>query len=140
MVSFLFIWQLTFSAPLSIASGCIGLAAYAGYLWPNLRGVILQRNLHVAIPLLGRLEANIVITPGTWVAMGACLLAVVLLYRRISGVGLLSEMALGRRDAHGGLGDPRRRQPLSRGAGLPAFRPAHSRRLRASSQGSEPRC
>ena len=24
MISFLFIWQLTFSAPLSIASGCIG--------------------------------------------------------------------------------------------------------------------
>ena len=57
MVSFLFIWQLTFSAPLSIASGCIGLAAYAGYLWPNLRMVLLQRNLHVALPLLGRLEA-----------------------------------------------------------------------------------
>ena len=41
LVSFLFIWQLTFSAPLSIASGCIGLAAYAGYLWPNLRIVLL---------------------------------------------------------------------------------------------------
>src|ERR1700676_1666293 len=52
--SFLFIWQLTFSAPLSIASGCIGLAAYAGYVWPNLRGVLLRRNLHLAIPLLGR--------------------------------------------------------------------------------------
>ena len=48
LMSFLFIWQLTFSAPLSIASGCIGLAAYAGYLWPNLRGVLLQRNLHLA--------------------------------------------------------------------------------------------
>ena len=46
LVSFLFIWQLTFSAPLSIASGCIGLAAYAGYLWPNLRTVLAQRNLH----------------------------------------------------------------------------------------------
>src|SRR6202790_4262855 len=61
MMSFLFIWQLTFSAPLSIASGCIGLAAYAGYLWPNLRAIWLQRNLHLAIPLLGRLEANIVV-------------------------------------------------------------------------------
>src|ERR1700685_3578080 len=46
MVSFLFIWQLTFSAPLSIASGCIGLSAYAGYLWPNLRTVVAQRSLH----------------------------------------------------------------------------------------------
>src|SRR6266542_4975856 len=29
LMSFLFIWQLTFSAPLSIASGSIGLAQYA---------------------------------------------------------------------------------------------------------------
>src|SRR5215475_4055512 len=28
LVSFLFIWQLSFSAPLSIASGCLGLAGY----------------------------------------------------------------------------------------------------------------
>src|SRR5438309_11836770 len=34
--SFLYIWQLGFSAPLSIASGCIGLAQYAAYLWPVL--------------------------------------------------------------------------------------------------------
>jgi APA family basic amino acid/polyamine antiporter len=95
MVSFLFIWQLTFSAPLSIASGCIGLAAYAGYLWPNLRMVLLQRNLHLAIPLLGRLEANIVITPGTWLAMGTCVFAVFLLYRRISSIGRLSKFLWG---------------------------------------------
>src|SRR6202140_2530235 len=62
MVSFLFIWQLTFSAPLSIASGCIGLASYAGYLWPNLRMVLAQQNLHLALPLLGRIEADIVLT------------------------------------------------------------------------------
>src|ERR1700757_1838844 len=36
LLSFLFIWQLSFSAPLSIASGCIGLSHYAGYLWPQL--------------------------------------------------------------------------------------------------------
>src|SRR5262245_55477562 len=29
LISFLFIWQLSFSAPLSIASGAIGLAGYA---------------------------------------------------------------------------------------------------------------
>ena len=95
LMSFLFIWQLTFSAPLSIASGCIGLAAYAGYLWPNLRGVLLERNLHLAVPLLGRLEANIVITPGTWLAMGTCALAVVLLYRRITSIGRLSKFLWG---------------------------------------------
>src|SRR5437762_12517669 len=36
LISFLFIWQLSFSAPLSIASGSIGVAEYAGYFWPNL--------------------------------------------------------------------------------------------------------
>src|ERR1044072_3338673 len=36
LISFLFIWQLTFSAPLSIASGCIGLSLYASYIWPSL--------------------------------------------------------------------------------------------------------
>src|SRR5881398_4045425 len=36
LISFLFIWQLSFSAPLSIASGSIGLAGYAAYLWPAL--------------------------------------------------------------------------------------------------------
>jgi basic amino acid/polyamine antiporter, APA family len=91
MVSFLFIWQLTFSAPLSIASGCLGLSSYAGYLWPGLRTVLLQRHLTLALPLLGRLEADIIITPGTWVAMGCCWLAVALLYRRITSIGQLSK-------------------------------------------------
>ena len=95
LVSFLFIWQLTFSAPLSIASGCIGLAAYAGFIWPNLRGVLFQHNFHLGVPLLGSLEANIVITPGTWLAMGSCILGVVLLYRGIASVGRLSKWLWG---------------------------------------------
>src|SRR5580700_1214227 len=36
LISFLFVWQLSFSAPLSIASGSIGLAGYASYFWPGL--------------------------------------------------------------------------------------------------------
>src|SRR6266536_875610 len=36
LLSFLFIWQLSFSAPLSIASGSIGLAGYATYAFPDL--------------------------------------------------------------------------------------------------------
>ena len=50
LLSFLFVWQLTFSAPLSIASGCIGLAQYAGYLWPALRTVLAAHQLHLSIP------------------------------------------------------------------------------------------
>ena len=46
LLSFLFIWQLSFSAPLSVASGCIGLAHYAGYLWPGLERI--TRRAHAA--------------------------------------------------------------------------------------------
>src|SRR5258707_5777855 len=37
MMSFLFVWQLIFSARLSIASGCLGIARHAEYGWPTLR-------------------------------------------------------------------------------------------------------
>jgi basic amino acid/polyamine antiporter, APA family len=83
-MGFLFIWQLTFSAPLSIASGCIGLAQYAGFLFPSLSKVYWQTNLHL-------LNLVITVTPATFVAMGTCLLAVVLLYRNIQIIGRISE-------------------------------------------------
>ena len=35
LISFLFIWQLSFSAPLSIASGAIGLSQYAAFFFPR---------------------------------------------------------------------------------------------------------
>src|SRR6202161_478185 len=50
LVSFLFIWQLSFSAPLSIASGCIGLAGYAAYYWPSLETVYATHTAALAIP------------------------------------------------------------------------------------------
>src|SRR6266487_1438088 len=50
-LSFLFVWQLTFSAPLSMASGCIGFAQYAAYLWPALHDTIAARRL--SVPILG---------------------------------------------------------------------------------------
>src|SRR5947207_11511186 len=53
LMSFLFIWQLTFSAPLSIASGSIGLAQYSTYIFPSLGGVT-----KVAVPALGQVEIN----------------------------------------------------------------------------------
>ena len=36
-ISFLYVWQLSFSAPLSIASGCIGLATFLAYIWKPLQ-------------------------------------------------------------------------------------------------------
>ena len=73
--SFLYIWQLGFSAPLSIASGCIGLAQYAAYLWPALRRPILGlSHLHYTSLL----------------AAGTCLLIVAMLYRNLSTITRLA--------------------------------------------------
>lgn len=90
-MAFLFIWQLTFSAPLSIASGSIGLSQYAGYLLPSLGQIRLQHDVHVPLGVLGSLDASIVFTTGTLVAMAACGLAVLLLYRKITIIGRIAE-------------------------------------------------
>jgi amino acid transporter len=90
LLSFLFVWQLTFSAPLSIASGCIGLAQYAGYLWPALRTVLAAHDFHVTIPAVGTTVVAVTITYGTFLAMSAVALAVFLLYRRITIIGRLA--------------------------------------------------
>jgi basic amino acid/polyamine antiporter, APA family len=91
LISFLFVWQLSFSAPLSIASGCIGLSQYAAYFWRGIETVWYARTLHVPVPLIGRLEARVLVTPATFLAIGVCLVAVFLLYRRITGIARLSK-------------------------------------------------
>ncbi|HYV06425.1 MAG TPA: APC family permease, partial [Blastocatellia bacterium] len=88
MMSFLFIWQLTFSAPLSIASGCIGLSQYAGYIWPRLEQA---SDLHFGLGVLGSFDVKQIAPAAALVAVGACLTAVFLLYRKIAAVGRLSE-------------------------------------------------
>src|SRR5260370_15914651 len=84
LMSFLFIWQLTFSAPLSIASGGIGLAQYATYIFPGL-----GHETKVALPILGSVEINAI--PVALVAIAAVGLAVFLLYRRITLIERLSK-------------------------------------------------
>src|SRR5580658_2805881 len=69
-LSFLYVWQLSFSAPLSIASGCIGLASFLGVFWPGID------------------EAPIAALPGlhssAFAAAAVCMLVTWMLYRRIS--------------------------------------------------------
>ncbi len=74
LISFLYIWQLGFTAPLSIASGCIGLAQYAAYLWPVLNTPVFDGHLHLV----------------SLVAAATCVTAVALLYRN---VGTIARMA-----------------------------------------------
>lgn len=73
--SFLYIWQLGFSAPLSIASGCIGLAQYAAYLWPGLATPVRSfPHLHYTSLL----------------AAATCLSILALLYRNLSTITRLA--------------------------------------------------
>ncbi len=66
-MAFLFIWQFLLSGPLEIASGYIGFAQYARYLWPAMT------------PVQGRL-----------LMAGLGVLVVALLYRQITAVGRLT--------------------------------------------------
>jgi amino acid transporter len=86
LVSFLFLWQLSFSAPLSVATGCLGLARYAVFIWPSLDHTYFTHTAH-----LGPLEVNLLGNRGTLVAIGACVAAVFLLYRQITAIGKLSK-------------------------------------------------
>src|SRR5436190_19207139 len=90
LVSFLFIWQLSFSAPLSIASGAIGFAKYTAYLWPGLEFQYAAREWSLHIPLLGNLQLGWAIAGTTFLAIGIVLLALLLLYRRITQIGRIS--------------------------------------------------
>ncbi|HVJ09171.1 MAG TPA: APC family permease [Acidisarcina sp.] len=79
LFSFLYVWQVGFSAPLSIASGCIGLSQYAAYLWPPLAAKVFP-----AIPALGFLHYT------SLSAAGSCVLVVVLLYRNVRSITYLA--------------------------------------------------
>lgn len=92
LISFLFIWQLSFSAPLSIASGCIGLAGYAAYYWPSLEKVYAAHTAAVQIPWAGPLQVSWIVTPGTALGIAICCFTVFLLYRRITAIARLSKI------------------------------------------------
>ena len=85
LLAFLYVWQLIFSAPLSVASGCVGLAQYATYLFPSLGRVWFTHS----IAILG-FHLGISVGAYTVVAMAAVLIATALLYQRIRSVGRIS--------------------------------------------------
>jgi amino acid transporter len=67
MMSFLFLWETTAIAPISLGAGAVGLAWYVKFWWPSMG------------PWEGKL-----------IAMLVCLVCMVLLYREIGDVGRLS--------------------------------------------------
>jgi len=92
LISFLFIWQLSFSAPLSIATGCIGLAGYAAFYWPSLETVYAHHDAALHIPWAGNLQISWIVTPGTALAVTICFLTMFLLFRQITVIGRLSKV------------------------------------------------
>ena len=92
LISFLFIWQLSFSAPLSIASGAIGLSQYAAFFWPRLEQVWSTHTWTLRLPLMGPLQLTWVAMPATLLAIGVCALTAFLLYRRITAISRLTKL------------------------------------------------
>jgi len=75
-LSFLYVWQVGFTAPLSIASGCIGLSGFLVVFWPALDTAPVA-----ALPALHY---------GNFAAAAACLLVTALLYRNIGSVARMA--------------------------------------------------
>jgi APA family basic amino acid/polyamine antiporter len=92
LISFLFIFQLSFSAPLSMASGCVGLASYASYIFPELNKTYFNYNLSIPLPFIGPFEAELTAANSTLVAIAVVVLAVILLYRRITVINKFSQL------------------------------------------------
>ena len=75
-LSFLYVWQLSFTAPLAIASGCIGLSSFLAWFWPGLD--------HAPLATLPALHFT------NFAAVSACLLVTALLYRNLSSITRLA--------------------------------------------------
>ena len=112
LISFLFIWQLSFSAPLSVASGAIGLAGYASYFWPGLEHQYADYLWELHVPLLGPLQVRWLMSGATFVAIFIVVLAVILLYRKITSIGWMSKLLLAGVLITIGLDHHRRIHPL----------------------------
>jgi amino acid transporter len=94
-LSFLYVWQLSFTAPLAIASGCIGLSSFLAWFWPALdrevfpafhNFIVIFRFWGLRLPLSLPLDFHY----SNLAAAGACLLVTALLYRNLSSITRLA--------------------------------------------------
>jgi basic amino acid/polyamine antiporter, APA family len=104
LLSFLFVFQLIFTAPVSMATGCVGLASYSAFLIPKLNWTFWQETFQ--FHMLGALHWTqgalqfsflpvklfLEVSGSTLLAMAAALLATFLVYRRIAGVARISKV------------------------------------------------
>jgi len=117
-LSFLYIWQLSFSAPLSIASGCVGLAQYGGYLWPALRKVYFSYQLPIPVPFVKTLPLSILLGPGHTGRHGVLRDRRRIAVRNIQSVTTVVRAALVGGDGYPDGCDPDRAAALSREPGV----------------------
>ena len=89
LLAFLFAFQLIFTAPVSMATGCVGLAGYASYLFPSLRHVFFSRAL--GLHFLGDVTLKLEVSGATLAAIAAALLATLLVARGIDGIARISK-------------------------------------------------
>jgi amino acid transporter len=75
--SFLYAWQLLISAPLSIASGCIGFSQYLSFFFPHASRPFASTSL---------LGVPIVFSGQTLIALSACAIAMIVLHRSIFAI------------------------------------------------------
>jgi amino acid transporter len=75
-LSFLYVWQVSFTAPLAIASGCIGLSSFLAWFWPSLDCAPIA-----ALPS---------VHGSNFAAAAVCLLVTALLYRNMSSITRLA--------------------------------------------------
>ncbi|HTV75442.1 MAG TPA: APC family permease, partial [Candidatus Baltobacteraceae bacterium] len=71
LMAFLFIWQLILSGPLEIGTGFIGFKQYLHYFWPDVGDAQLNHRLQL-------------------ITVGLGVLAIALLYRKISSIGKIT--------------------------------------------------
>jgi amino acid transporter len=79
--SFLYAWQVLISAPLSIASGCIGFAQYISFFLPNASRPFASTSL---------LGVPVVLSGQTLIAMAACGVAMMILHLSIIAIGRIA--------------------------------------------------
>src|SRR6476620_2961414 len=82
LMAFLFVWQFVLSGPLEIASGYIGFASYAGYIWKGLTraesiALIIGVGVINVVLLYRRIHSIAAITVSLWVGTLVTVLAVI---------------------------------------------------------------
>ncbi len=87
-LSFLYVWQFSFSAPLVMASGAIGLAQYASFLYPRLNAPVVEAHSGIAGIRSAFIAVHLRYT--TLLAVLVCVAVTALLYRHLRAVERLA--------------------------------------------------